>query len=190
MDDAKKNAGLIFMKVGLHAQESIEDIIARKQKEYENAGSIFWGYGGGACHPLRAVQPFANEVEARGEQVLIIMQKMESKHRAPPEVAKEYSDDGVIWKPIPQGIEVRGSRFALVLDELCFEEFDVDLGELEVGVGPSRGKRGDKYLVGQNDKGCFVFSERELPVPPEEQRIKSVSLVARVKSPFAVFVRN
>jgi hypothetical protein len=118
------------------------------------------------------------------------MQKMDSKHTAPPEVAKEYSDDGVIWKPIPQGIEVRGSRFALVLDELRFEEFDVDLGELEVGVGPSRGKRGDRYLVGQNDKGCFVFSEREFPVPPEERKVKAVSLVARVKSPFAVLLRN
>ncbi|MDO8768478.1 MAG: hypothetical protein Q7K57_07220 [Burkholderiaceae bacterium] len=190
MDDAKKHAGLIFMKVGLHAQESIEDIIARKQKEYEHTGSIFWGYGGGACHPLRMVQPFAKEIEERGEQVLIIMQKMDSKHKAPPEVAKEYSDDGVTWKPIPKGIEVRGSRFALVLDELRVEEFEVDLGELTVGIGPSRGKRGDKYLVGQSDKGCFVFSEREIPAPPEERIIKPVSLVARIKSPFAVLVRN
>lgn len=190
MDDATKNAGLIFMKVGLHAQESIEDIIARKQKEYEETGSIFWGYGGGTCHPLTMVQPFAKEVEARGEQVLIIMQKMDSKHKAPPEVAKEYSDDGVVWKPIPKGIEVRGSRFALVLDELRLEEFEVDIGELEVGVGPSRGKRGDQYMVGQSDKGCFFHAERKIPVAPEDRKMKTVSLVARVKSPFAVFVRN
>jgi len=190
MDDAKKKAGLIFMKVGLHAQEGIEEIIARKQKEYETAGSIFWGYGGGSCHPLTMVQPFAKEVEGRGEELLIIMQKMDSNHTAPPEIAKEYSDDGVNWKPIPKGIEVRGSRFALVLDELRIEEFAVDLGELQVGIGPSRGKRGDKYLVGQSDKGCFVFSEREVPVAPEERIIKSIGLVARVKSPFAVFVRN
>ena len=190
MDDAKKNVGLIFMKVGLHAQESIEEIIARKQKEYEDTGSIFWGYGGGTCHPLTMVQPFAKEVEERGEEVLIIMQKMESKHKAPPEIAKEYSDDGVNWKPIPKGIEVRGSRFALVLDQLRVEEFPVDLGELQVGIGPSRGKRADKYLVGQSDKGCFVYSEREVPVAPEERIIKPIGLVARVKSPFAVFVRN
>ena len=190
MDDAMKNAGLIFMKVGLHAQESIEEIMARKQKEFENSGSIFWGYGGGGGHTIRAGQPFAKGVGGGGEQVLIVMQKMDSKHKAPPEIAKEYSDDGVVWKPIPRGIEVRGSRFALVLDELRLEEFDVDLGELKVGVGPSRGRRGDKYLVGQNDKGCFVFFEREIPVPPEERIVKSVSLVARVKSPFAVLVRN
>lgn len=190
MDEAKKKAGLIFMKVGLHAQESIEEIIARKQKEYENAGAIFWGYGGGTCHPLTMVQPFAKEIEGRGEELLIIMQRMDSKHKAPPEIAKEYSDDGVNWKPIPKGIEVRGSRFALVLDELRVEEFPVDLGELQVGIGPSRGKRADKYLVGQSDKGCFVYSERAVPVAPEERIIKPIGLVARVKSPFAVFVRN
>jgi hypothetical protein len=190
MDDRIKRAGLIFMKVGVHAQEDIEQIIVRKQKEYEQAGSIFWGYGGNTCHPLGMVQPFAREIEARGEEVLIVMQKMDSKHSAPPEVAKEYSDDGVNWKPVPRGIEVRGSRFALVLDELRVEEFSVDLGELEVGIGPSRGKRADRYLVGQSDKGCFVFSEREVPMAPEERIIKPIGLVARVKPPFAVFVRN
>ncbi|MHB9841670.1 hypothetical protein Q8F57_043500 [Paraburkholderia terrae] len=35
MNDWKKS-GLIFMKVGLHAQETIEDIIKRKQREYHH----------------------------------------------------------------------------------------------------------------------------------------------------------
>jgi hypothetical protein len=190
MDESKKHAGLIYMKVGLHAQESIEDIIARKQKEFEKTGSIFWGYGGSTCHPLTMVQPFAKQVEANGEEVLIIMQKMNSKHTAPPEVAKEYSDDGVNWQPVPEGIEVRGSRFALVLDELRIEEFPIDLGELEVGVGPSRGRRADKYLMNQADKGCFLYMPRATPVAPEERILKPIGLVARVKAPYAVFVRN
>jgi hypothetical protein len=190
MNDAIKKAGLIFMKVGLHAQEDIQDIIKRKQREYEETGSIFWGYGGSTCHPLTMVQPFAKQVEATGEEVLIIMQKMNSKHAAPAEIAKEYSDDGVNWQPIPKGIEVRGSRYALVLDELREDDFELDLGDLEVGVGPSRGKRGDRYLLNQNDKGCFLFTERVIPVAPDERIIKPIKLVARVKSPFAVFVRN
>lgn len=190
MDDNIKKAGIIFMKVGLHAQESIEDIIKRKQQEFEAAGSIFWGYGGSTCHPLTMVQPFAKEMQKKGGEILIIMQKMDSKHDAPPEVAKQYSDDGVNWQPIPKGIEVRGSRFALVLDELKLEEFDVDIGDLQVGVGPNRGRRADKYLIGQTDKGCFVYSPREVPIAPEERIIKHIGLVAKVKSPFAVFVRN
>lgn len=190
MNDAIKQSGLLFMKVGLHAQEKIEDIIERKQREFEETGSIFWGYGGNTCHPLSMVQPFAREVEKSGNQVLIVMQKMNSKHAAPPEVAKEYSDDGVNWQPIPQGIEVRGSRFALVLDELRMEEFDLDLGELEVGIGPNRGRKADNYLVGQADKGCFLYKPRELEVPEGERVVKPIGLVARVKAPHAVLLRN
>lgn len=190
MDESIKNAGLIFMKVGLHAQEEIEDIVRRKQREYQETGSIFWGYGGSTCHPLTMVQPFSRELEKSGHQVLIIMQKMNSRHPAPPEIAKEYSDDGVNWRPIPKGIEVRGSRFALILDELRPDDFEVDLGELKVGVGPNRGRRADQYLIGQADKGCFIYTPRDTPVHPEERIVKSIGLVARVKDPFAVFVRN
>lgn len=185
-----RNSGLIFMKVGLHAQEGIEDIIERKRREFDRTGSIFWGYGGSTCHPLTMVQPFAKEIEKNGNEVLIVMQKVNSKHAAPPEVAKEYSDDGVVWQPIPKGIEVRGSRFALVLDELKIEEFEVDLGELEVGIGRNRGRKADTYLIGQADKGCFIYAPRHEQVGPTERVLKKIGLVARVKAPYAVFVRN
>ncbi|WP_322104834.1 hypothetical protein [Paraburkholderia sp. J41] len=190
MNNVLGAGGLIFMKVGLHAQETIEDIIARKQKEYDQAGAIFWGYGGSTCHPVSMVQPFGKQVEAAGGQLLIVMNKMNSKHAAPPEVAKEYSDDGVDWKPVPKGIEVRGSRFALVLDELRIDEFEVDLGELEVGIGPNRGRKATDYMRFQVDKGCFNYVPREIPIAPEERVVKEIGLVARVKAPYAVFVRN
>jgi len=35
-------AGLLFMKVGTHAQETLEDIIARKSKEIDDAGFAMW----------------------------------------------------------------------------------------------------------------------------------------------------
>ena len=190
MDNKIGDAGLIFMKVGLHAQEDIEDIVKRKQREFEQAGSIFWGYGGTTCHPLTMVQPFAREIEETGNEVLIVMHKMNSKHSAPPVVAKEYSDDGVNWQPIPEGIEVRGSRCALVLDELRIDDFEIDLSDLEVGIGPSRGRRADRYLIGRADKGCFRYSPRTTLVAPDERVTKRIGLVARAKAPFAVFVRN
>jgi len=128
--------------------------------------------------------------EKSGNQVLIVMQKIDSKHAAPPEIAKQYSDDGVNWQPIPKGIEVRGSRYALVLDELRVEEFDLALGELQVGVGPSRGRKADKYLIGQVDKGCFHYKHRELLDSQNEQVVKHIELVARVKEPYAVLLKN
>lgn len=178
------------MKVGLHAQENIDDIIKRKQREFEETGSIFWGYGGNTCHPLTMVQPFAKEVEENGNEVLIVMQKMNSRHAAPPEIAKQYSDDGVNWQPIPKGIEVRGSRYALVLDNLRTEEFDLNLSELRVGVGPSRGRKADEYLVGQADKGCFLYESQDLPDAQKQQVVKRIEIVARVKKPYAVLLKN
>ncbi|MDO9394449.1 MAG: hypothetical protein Q7T42_10810 [Methylotenera sp.] len=181
--------GVIFMKVGLHAQETIEDIIVRKQKEFDEAGVIFWGYGGNSCYPNTMVQPFVKEMEKNGNQVLLIMHKMNSKHEAPPELAKEYSEDGVTWQPVPNGVEVRGSRFAMVLDELKIEEYDINLKDYEVGVGRSRGKNASQYITGQSDKGCFLYQPPAIPIPPEERIIKNIGLVARIKAPYAVFLK-
>ncbi|MGE6323213.1 hypothetical protein ACQKEF_23640 [Pseudomonas oryzihabitans] len=185
----KDGQSVIFMKVGLHAAESMEDIIKRKQREFENAGRIFWGYGGGACHPRTMVQPFAKQAEANGQELLIIMQRMNSRHPAPPVLAQQYSNDGVDWEDIPKGIEVRGSRFALVLDELRLEEFDVNLTQFEVGYGRSRGKSAAAYIQGQSDKGCLIYHEDDIPPPPEEKLVKRIGLVARVLDPYAVFLR-
>jgi hypothetical protein len=182
--------GVIFMKVGLHASESLEDIVARKRREYEKAGSIFWGYGGSSCHPRTMVQPFGKSMQEDGKHLLIIMNEMNSKHSAPPVAASHYSEDGVDWEAVPRGIEVRGSRFALVLDELRLDEFEVNLNDFEVGLGQSRGKVASEYLKGQNDKGCLIYHEPHVPPPPEERIVKRIGLIARVKPPFAVFLKN
>ena len=50
-------SGLLYMKVGTHARETLEDIIRRKTKEIEDTGYAFWGYGGNTCHPRTMVQP-------------------------------------------------------------------------------------------------------------------------------------
>ena len=65
---------LIFMRVGNHAGETFESILARKKREYEEAGKIFWGYGGTTLHPTKHVQPFAKMwVEKKGS-IRIVMQ--------------------------------------------------------------------------------------------------------------------
>lgn len=179
--------GLVFMKVGTHARETLPDIIARKRRELDKAGVIFWGYGGNTCHPLTFVQPFAKNHAAAGEDVFLIMEKMDSRHFAEPEVAKDYSDDGVTWHDVPKGVEVRGSRYAMVLGSLEEKEFDVDLTALSVASGASRGRTAFQYLKGRVDKGCFdVLDSGHVPEPNQTKRI---SLVARLKAPYAVFLR-
>jgi hypothetical protein len=178
--------GLIFMKIGLHAQESIDDIIKRKRQEFDKAGKIFWGYGGNTCHPTSMVQPFAKEVSSRKGAVLLVMHKMNSKHNAPPALANEYSDDGINWQPIPKGIQVRGSRYALVLDQLQDIELELPLDQLGVAIGRSRGAVAESYLRGHVDKGCFEIMKGNA-APTKET--KHIDLVASVKAPYAVFLR-
>lgn len=179
--------GLIYMKVGTHAQESLADIVARKKQELAHAGQIFWGYGGPTCHPTLSVQPFAKEVLASGHAIYLAMKPMESNHRAEPKLADEYSDDGITWNPIPQGVQVKGSRFAIVLDSFEEADVDLDLGSAHVGVGPRRGKLGSDYIRGRVDKACLVVDDRHThPDPPKIDRIQ---LIARLKEPFAVFLR-
>jgi len=180
-------SGLLFMKVGLHAGETFEQIIARKRHEYDVAGSIFWGYGGGTCHPTRAVQPFAKMTIEEGNNIYIVMEEINSHHPPTNIVAKEFSADGINWKPIPEGIEVRGSRYAIVLEELQDGDLDIDLSSYKVAVGPSMGKIATKYIGGRVDKACIALNENgQTGIDPQ---IKKIRFAAKIKAPYAVFTR-
>src|SRR5580693_5071693 len=114
----RPGAGFLFMKVGTHAQESLGDIIDRKKKEIEAAGFAFWGYGGNTCHPQTMVQPFAKTYEVKGETIYLCMHEMDSRHFAVSVRADEFSEDGRQWQTIPSDINVKGSRYALVVTNL------------------------------------------------------------------------
>ena len=176
---------VIFMKVGTHAQEPLELIVERKRRELKDAGMIFWGYGGNTCHPQTFVRPFAMEHAEAGRAVQLVMQKMSSKHSADPVLAKEYSEDGVVWRSVPKGIQVRGSTYAMVLGSLEEDDFRLDLGSIRVAYGKSRGLLGSEYLRGHVDKGCF---EVVASSGPASNRVQ-IELVAKVVDPYAVFLR-
>src|SRR4051812_1484450 len=143
------------MKVGTHARESLADIIARKQREIDEAGFSLWGYGGNTCHPTTMVQPFASSHVKLGKPIILCMQPMESKHFAEPVRAEEYSPDGQRWEQIPGAINVLGSRYALCLKSLEQVETELALGATRVAVGNSKGKLGSAYIKGRVDKACL-----------------------------------
>jgi len=184
-DIVEPGSPLLFMKVGVHANESLEDIIERKNREYESTGNIFWGYGGGTCHPLTQVQPFAKEKAKAGQVVRICMNPIDS-HHVNTVLATEYSEDGIIWKLIPEGINVIGSRFAIVIGELQPGDLDLDLSATSVAVGASRGKSGHDYISGRVDKACLEVTRQPLSDTPD---IKRISVTADILSPFAVLLK-
>lgn len=185
----RPGAGLLFMKVGVHAQEGLDAIVARKAREIEDEGYAMWGYGGNTCHPRTMVQPFAEMFEERGEPIHLCMDEMDSRHYAEQIRAKQFSADGVAWSDIPAGINVLGSRFALCIEDLRREAFDLPLGRTRVAVGVSRGRVGSEYVQGRADKACLeVVPASELP-NDADPRVVGVDLVARLRPPYAVFLR-
>lgn len=183
--------GVLFMKIGKHANEDLADIIARKRREIEDAGFAMWGYGGSTCHPTTMVQPFARERAAAGRSIVLCMEPMDSKHFAPPVRADEYSADGENWLPIDPQINAVGSRYALLIENLNEAEFDLPLAQTEVAVGPSAGRAGGQYIQGRVDKACLVMRDEPLLVNnPNHERSIPIRLTATLKEPYAVFLRS
>jgi len=180
-------SGLLFMKVGRHAGEAFGDILQRKRLEYQRTGMIFWGYGGNTCHPIRHVQPFARLRFEEGQGVYLVMEEIDSRHAPTSLVASHYSEDGLKWQPMPAGVEVRGSRYALILGELQDGALDIDLSNYEVAAGPSLGKRAVDYISGRVDKACLVpAAHTQIGA---QQQIRRVNHYAGLKAPYAVLIK-
>lgn len=180
--------GILFMKVGVHASETLQDIIARKREEIRKAGFAMWGYGGNTCHPRTMVRPFAKSYERIGQSVFLCMQEINSNHFAPPIRAEQFSHNGERWADIPEDVNVLGSRYALVIKSLREERFKLPLDRTEVAVGNSRGRQGDQYIAGRVDKACLVINT--LTGDENEEHCTEIGLVAELVDPYAVFLRN
>lgn len=173
---------VLFMKVGVHAGETLDDILERKRREIYDVGYAMWGYGGSSCHPLR-VREYAEEV---GGPLKLVMQEINSKHFAPPVRATTYSADGVTWQDVPQGIDVLGSKYALCISSLDEVDTLLDLSATRVGVGQQKGRVGAEYIRGHVDKACLDVVD---PITEGAPAIR-VSLAAPIISPYAVFLRD
>jgi hypothetical protein len=174
---------VLYMKVGTHAQEDLGAILARKREEIAQEGFAMWGYGGNTCHPTTMVQPFAR---AAAQPIILCMQPMQSKHRAEPLRAEEFSVDGIQWRAIPSGINVLGSRYALCIDTLEEVDETLDLADTKVAIGNSRGLSGEKYVRGRVDKACLeVVSSGAI-----EHKPISIGVMAEIVEPYAVLLRS
>lgn len=187
-DLVQPGAGVLFMKVGRHADEPLESIIERKRKEIAEAGYSLWGFGGGTCHPTTMVRPFASAFEKRGP-IYLVMEEMESNHFAEQVRADQWSVDDITWHDIPEGVNVLGSRYALRIKNLRAESLELPLSGTRVAVGPSRGRPGHLYVKGRVDKACLeVVADPTFAA--KEEKIVKISLVAEMEAPYAVLLRN
>lgn len=179
---------IIYMKVGTHASEPLQSIIKRKIREIEDTGYAFWGYGGPTCHPRTIVQPFGRESERRGSVIYLCMEPMNSNNIADQIRADEFSVDGLIWRAVPPSIRALGSRYALVIGDLREEEFELQLSRTRVALGRSAGLLGSSYIKGRVDKACLETIDAG--PPGNDLRSVHIGLVAQLREPYAVFLRN
>ena len=204
MDNSGPKA-FIFMKVGDYGGECLEGIIERKNREWENEGKIFWGYGGTVLHPTDQVKPFVEEWKKEGLGCIEVLmertpsnpKKRDYDGRKKENLKKKYSKDGDNWITVPPEICTDSNR-ALVLDEIRACHTHIDLRDYKVGVDPSKGKyatdylafRGMKKLTGKTrrtDKGCLVKANSR------KRGIRAVQICiayrARLVEPYAVFLQ-
>lgn len=176
---------IIVMKYGFHVQETVDDIMKRKTKEMQDLGQLFWGYGGSICNPITQVQPFLEENSRRGESTYLLLIRTSSDYHAVGSVAKFYSRDKVEWKKIPDGINVIGSKFALVCEDLTPMRFLLNLSQYKIAVGKSKNKLLKDYFRGRVDKACARKMVNDFC---DDNNLVEVTWIAKVID--AVFVKG
>lgn len=182
-------AAIIYMKVGDHAREPLSAIIERKSAEIAKVGYTFWGFGGSTCHPRTIVQPFAEAFAKPERPVRLCLHSMPNEaYWGPAAVASEYSLDGIHFAAVPAGIQVLGSRYGFVVSNLRPADEELPLDRARVAIGASEGRAGSRYLEGRVDKACFVMMDEG--TQSAEPKTVSISWVADLRRPFAVFLRG
>lgn len=119
-----------------------------------------------------------------------------TKVRANPKVppadrrSTEYSVDGKTWKDIPPRLDVTGSEYALVLDEIKPVQLDLCLADFEVGIGDSKGRKAAAYIKNQVSRGCLVaVQSSDAGRRAQQENISVIAIQARLKPPYAVLLR-
>jgi hypothetical protein len=136
------------------------------------------------------VQPFVAAARQQGQPIYLCMEAMESHHFAVSERATEYSPDGLNWQPVPEAINVIGSRYALAVTGLHEQELQLPLEETKVAIGNQMGRPGDRYIKGRVDKACLEVLDPGMVEHHPGSRVAKIGLVAEIVEPYAVYVRN
>lgn len=179
----------IFMKIGPHAQKTLPEILEEKRQQIRDVGYCFWGYGGYTLHPVLTVVPFVRYLESKSLDCFLGAEETPSNaaREIEPSPSTAYSLDKVQWEPIPKGLTVTGSKFALVLNSITDHSEKVHLTDYVVAVGRRAGDNASSYLNGRNDKGCV---ERRWDTDVPGAKTTHISYLARLCPPYAVFLKT
>lgn len=162
---------IVLSIVGSHAGEEVHEIFKRKNIEIAQAGFSLWLYKSYRAKPetLQRTKPLeVYFLESKGARPTTEQQQ-----------AIEFSEDGVLWKPIPKGIRVTGKlpATALVLKSFCIQKKNIDLWDYSFN-GPI-----------QFALGASTVLAEEKPAEGMKDHLRTVVATATFKKPFCVYVR-
>lgn len=175
---------IIIMKYGVHAQEDVQNIIIRKKREYNEVGKILWGYNGVLCNPGTQILPFLEENQKKGEETYLLLVRTFSDYNGEGYVGEQFSYDKKVWKEIPKGISVIGSKYAIICDDLIECDFQLNLNNYMIAVGKSFQKPLQEYFRGRVDKACAFYNAN---ADLTSQTFVQVSFYSKVYS--AVYIK-
>ena len=205
MDNSPPKDAFIFMKVGPHGRENLDQIIERKKRELKEEEMTLWSYGKtGPLHPTTQVQPFAEERVEKLEfdYIEVLMEEIEAPPRygAVAGTAKSYSvrNNKKGCKDIPEGVCTGAPEHALVLGEINRCDLELDLRDYVVGIGDKKETPASHYLAFRGmkeqtcrkrgaDKGCLVKASSRYGGPDAPKAIVPIKYRARLLCPYSVF---
>ena len=194
--DSQPPKAFIFMKVKDYEEETLEGIVERKQRELNDVGMTYWGYGGTILDPTKQVQPFVGRWFSDQEPIYLLMHRTKGKFKsgASPAKANQFSEDKKdkkSWKDVRSGIHLPRTKCALVIDEIVelTPPQELNLRDYEVGIGPSCGDSAAEYQK-RSGKGCFVLAETVCDGPDDDGKYRAcISYRIRLKRPYAVYIQ-
>jgi hypothetical protein len=179
---------IVYRKSGFFADEPLDAILERKRQEHRRAGYFFWGYGGTLCHPSTQIRPFVQQVIRNGEKPYLVMSYTNSELRQEPKPATQFSIDKRTWLPLPVGINVYGSRFAVICGEPHQCALPLDFQSFVVAIGDSINCPLHKYIRHRVDKACAQRNlEQSGTVLSGAQT--TIFWIAEIVEPYAVFLQ-
>ena len=179
----------IVSVMGDHADEDSDAIFNRKKADIERLGVTYW--------LMRSPKARPPQVQAicRSFPAYAIFVEPATKGGARPttieDEAKEYSDDGVLWHPLPKGLSRVTGKLDTGATALVFDTMTTDVnatldlwnyGEASNVHQPLR------FILGCSTV-CAVRKDMKSLPGKMKSRYRGIVAVARLADPYCVWVR-
>jgi hypothetical protein len=175
----------VFMKVGSHGDESFDEILERKSREQSSAKFMLWGYSGMLLNPIH-LSRYLKTVWDDGYHPLLLMQETKSPFKNNPVRSTHFSINKIDWLPLPSNVWTCGCDKAIVCRNLSRVDFEINLADYRVAIGPSNGKSLSDYLRFRTDKACARHDAEQ----NGEATMAPIAWVAEILPPFAIYLSN